>query len=1008
MSGQNFTRNFNDPVANDASQTYGSSFFDYDNDGDVDLYISNFTLTQNLLYENDGSGNFTQILGLPITNSYKSSLGISWVDYDLDCDRDLYISNGGVDGYQQNQIFEFDQGSYIEITSGDIPDNIGNSQSSNWGDFDNDGDLDLFVANLANENNFLFQNEGGGVFTSITSGPIVTSNGQSNDANWIDYNNDGYLDLFVANQANQKNFLFKNEGGVFTQIFTGSIVNDQEASFGSVWGDYDNDGDFDLYVCNSGDQANSLYRNDGNDDFSLVTTGAQSTDAFQSYGGAFVDYDNDGFLDIFVSNNNGQNNCLYHNDGDGTFTKILNESIVSDGGISRGCNWADIDNDGDLDCFVANRSFINNFLYINDVGNLNNWVNISLESSTSNTDCIGAIVKIKTIINGSPVWQMRHVASKAGYCSQESPNIEFGLGDAASIDSVIVSWPTSNTQCIYTNIEANQFLTFYESCDEHNYGLNFTEIVCSGTNVSLTPDGNQLQWYADSSGINLIFEGNTFELENVLTDTTVYFIDTTCGAEINSISVNVISYDELISGDTEYSACSNQPFSPDLTGNLSGNTYLWEPPTGLSDPTILNPEITTTEPINYTLTASNPCAENATFELSVTLAEPLDFVLIPELTICEGDTIEIPGQLNSEADIAWMNSNTLSSHNIPNPLAFPINNTDYQVSVSNQCETIDQSIQVFVNQAPHISGIANLDICVGDTAFANIQNTGNFEVASWIWTPAVGLTNSMISNPGIFNENDITYQIQATNSCGSDLFEVQLSTYHLETVLDLDSIICPGEPINLSAQGAASYLWFPTELMDRPHDSITTAHIYNDQLIQLQLSGGTCVKTLSDFVQVYNNIGFTQLDAVHLYPGEYYDLSPIELLYNIDFSGPDQVKFDADTIVSLQYIDRNGCAFFLNLPILIEPALYIPNGFTPDGDGLNDIFKAIGVNIKNFEMRIYNRWGQLVFQTRSLNDGWNGGLNGYYCPDDIYNYIVEYSYHTTELKVKRGFVTLMR
>ncbi len=112
--------------------------------------------------------------------------------------------------------------------------------------------------------------------------------------------------------------------------------------------------------------------------------------------------------------------------------------------------------------------------------------------------------------------------------------------------------------------------------------------------------------------------------------------------------------------------------------------------------------------------------------------------------------------------------------------------------------------------------------------------------------------------------------------------------------------------------------------------------------------------------------------------------------------------------MAFMYIDENGCEFSLYLPVTVEPALYIPNSFTPDGDGLNDIFKAVGVNIENFEMRIYNRYGKMVFQTFSLDQGWNGGLDGYYCPDDVYNYVVEYSYHDTEVKVKRGFVTLVR
>ncbi len=502
-------------------------------------------------------------------------------------------------------------------------------------------------------------------------------------------------------------------------------------------------------------------------------------------------------------------------------------------------------------------------------------------------------------------------------------------------------------------------------CEGEAYFLDFSEF--NDWDQILGPNGNTVTSY-------LFDEIGVYNFS---------FIDV-CGQSEESIDVIQTSLTDglEIEGESEIVVCPNQPFSLGLGTNLSGNSYSWQPTTGLSDPNVLNPEITISEPVTYTLTATNPCTTDGTFELSVEIASPLDFILDSEVTICKGDTIEIPGTLNSPGDIQWNNSTTLSELEIPNPLAFPTSSTEYDVTISNECESKNESINVFVNDGPIISGDAQVDICAGDTAYANIQNVGNNEVNTWHWV--------------------------ATNSCGTDVFEVQLKTYVLDAILDLDSIICPDEPIELSAQGAATYTWFPTDAMDRPHDSVTTAHIYTDQLIQLQLTGGTCVKMFSDFVHVYHNIGFSKLDPIHLFPGQLYDLSPIESEYGIIFSEFPMVSFYSDTTMALIYTDKNGCEFSLYLPVIIEPTLYIPNSFTPDGDGLNDIFKAVGVNIGNFEMRIYNRYGKLVFETHSLNDGWNGGIDGYYCSDDIYNYVVEYSYHETEVEVKRGFVTLIR
>src|SRR5690606_17764898 len=161
-----------------------------------------------------------------------------------------------------------------------------------------------------------------------------------------------------------------------------------------------------------------------------------------------------------------------------------------------------------------------------------------------------------------------------------------------------------------------------------------------------------------------------------------------------------------------------QPLSPDLSANLSGNTYVWVPTTGLSDPTILNPQIAVNQPTTYSLTATNPCAAGTNFELSIILADPIDFEISPEVSMCTGDTIELPAQLNSDASVIWSHPGTLSSAELPNPLAFPGSTTTYQVAVTDQCQTINYDILVIVNEPPNISGISNLDICVGDTAYA--------------------------------------------------------------------------------------------------------------------------------------------------------------------------------------------------------------------------------------------------------------------------------------------------
>jgi len=287
------------------------------------------------------------------------SIGSSWGDYDNDGHLDLFVTNrsGQVKFLYRNK----GDGTFVRITNGDIVDRGGRSRGSSWGDYNNDGNLDLFVANIESQNNFLYRNNGDGTFSKITAGKIVKDGGNSRGSNWGDYDNDGDLDLFVTNQSGQSNFLYRNNGnGTFTRITDGQIVNDGGDSIGSSWGDYDNDGDLDLFVTNRNGENNFLYRNNGNSTFSKITDGVIVNDGGHSLGSGWADFDNDGNLDLFIAEFNDVdqnllgNNFLYRNKGDGTFAKITTGSIVNDAGRSFGSSWGDYNGDGYVDLFVTN------------------------------------------------------------------------------------------------------------------------------------------------------------------------------------------------------------------------------------------------------------------------------------------------------------------------------------------------------------------------------------------------------------------------------------------------------------------------------------------------------------------------------------------------------------------------------------------------------------------------------------------------------------------------------
>jgi hypothetical protein len=349
-------------------------------------------------------------------------------------------------------------------------DPTGRSVSAAWGDFDADGYLDLFVANGALvENNVdaLYRNLGQGRFTNIAVASGIRDALQSTQGTWADVDGDGRLDLFVTHNAGQGNFIYRNlGGGAFRAIPNGNVLNERLNSVGAAWGDYDNDGDLDLFVVNSTlDGAlhqNAFYRNNGGGMFEKITTGDIVNDfgAFRSC--AWVDYDNDGYLDLFVTND-GSNNRLYHNNGDGTFQSVTEGAVVNDIANSAGCSWGDYDNDGFLDLFVANGGITwpqQNFLYHND-RNSNHWIKVRCVGTLSNRSAIGAIVRARALIDGTVRWQMRQISGGDGWLGQNSLDVSIGFGTATNIDLLRIEWPSRVVQ-EFQNVAVDQTLVVEE------------------------------------------------------------------------------------------------------------------------------------------------------------------------------------------------------------------------------------------------------------------------------------------------------------------------------------------------------------------------------------------------------------------------------------------------------------------------------------------------------------------------------------------------------------------
>lgn len=468
---QPFTRIEASTLVKDRGDSRSVNFIDYDNDGDLDLFVSNGPKAgeSNFLYRNDGTGSFIKVTEGALVSARQPSVGTAWGDYDNDGLIDLYVTNWYG---RPNQLYKNGGGSFIEIKSGNVVMDNGYSEAATWGDFDNDGDLDLYVANSEGDLlNAFYVNQGNGSFTRISSGDVVTDKGASRSVNFVDYDQDGDLDLFVANEYAQVNKLYRNqltETGTasYETVTEGPVVSHKATSVSSSWGDYDNDGDLDLFVANAGeDENNALYTNNGDGTFSSWDAGPVVEDGGSSFGSGWADYDNDGDLDLFVSNAyRGETlNFLYQNDGEGGLARVKEGPIASETGWTYGSAWADYDNDGDLDLFIAKTSDQSNVFYRNDANQGNHWLLLNLVGTTSNRSGIGAVVQIKATIQGRQILQTREVTAQSGYAGQNL-RLHFGLGDAESVESLHILWPSGDEQ-IQHAVAVDQVLTITEGQD---------------------------------------------------------------------------------------------------------------------------------------------------------------------------------------------------------------------------------------------------------------------------------------------------------------------------------------------------------------------------------------------------------------------------------------------------------------------------------------------------------------------------------------------------------------
>jgi len=478
-SGQSFFRVLDDTIAKSPGDSRSVNIVDVNGDGWDDVFITNGPQggENNMLFINKGDGTFTRIWNDTIVKDHSPSDGATFADVDNDGDLDCYV----VTWYNQRNYFYLNNGNGTFTRPGTFPFELVNtySETAAWGDYDGNGWVDLYITNSSGaQKNLLYRNDGNSQgslsFVKIDNQSPVAEAKTSRSANWVDVNNDGRPDLFVSHESNEKNDLFINTGGGnFTKVSGDPLVTALASSISSTWGDVDNDGDMDVVIANSGyfqPQNNMLFLNNGDGTFVQVTSGDLVTDGGCSYGSTMCDFNNDGDLDIFITNgycSGTIKNFYYRNEGGGVFTRDTTTFPDLTTPASYGTACGDLNNDGFQDLVAAtcrNTTQSPNpvdLVYYN-TPNSNHWLKLRLTGTSSNRSAIGARIRIKAVIGGNSLWQMREVSSQSGYCGQNSLTQHFGLRDAAIADSIIISWPSGLVTRL-GGISANQTLSITES-----------------------------------------------------------------------------------------------------------------------------------------------------------------------------------------------------------------------------------------------------------------------------------------------------------------------------------------------------------------------------------------------------------------------------------------------------------------------------------------------------------------------------------------------------------------
>ncbi|MNK05622.1 PKD domain protein [compost metagenome] len=756
-----------------------------------------------------------------------------------------------------------------------------------------------------------------------------------------------------------------------------------------------------------------------------------TTDYDQSY---FVQVDDDN--DVYVLGQTAGNwaitNGRYGNPNSGQFIMKFNPALTTQ-------QWVTTVGAGSGDIEISPTAFlVSNCkdIYLSGWGGTVNFQNSQAVTSSSNNFPVSSDA-FQPTTNGSNFWiavlgENASTLKYATYIGGSSSSFNHVDGGTSRFDK-----------------NGNIYHAVCGACAGNNFGFTTTPGVIGPENLSVncnlaafkfelntidavvaTPDplvclpdpiifnnnsanGNQFEWsFGDGQTSNLVNPSHVYSGPGQYTVTLVVRDTNQCfSPDTVQFVVNIGDFNGGIVNPLA-ETCSNVPFQMEAFG---GSVYRWEPAALFNNPNIFNPLVTSTQDAQIYCIISDSCGIDTVFAQVVILSGSL--TVSNDTAICIGNTVNLFA--NGAAQITWSPSTYLDNPGSMTPVSTPLQSITYTASgTSSDGCALTGTVHIHVDTSlPDPVMPDSLVYCFGSSGSVTVSGA-----TSYSWSPQTDINPATGPVVTISTPNDQYYYCDFTNACGTarDSIFVKINIPNIQA--GNDTTICPGEIATVHASGGVSYVWSPSPygflhsdgslVLVKPSVSTTYLVVGTDQYgckdtasVRVSLFPAPFVQTNPDVYAVFGEE--VQLNAVS-HTAVSYVWSPAEYLSCNVCQSP-FTQIDRPMTFTVTVYDINGCSASDQVHVYYEAIIYVPNTFTPDNNGTNETFFALGVNIRDFKLEIFNRWGESVYRGDALSQMWNGTYEGKPSPDGVYTWKIEYGEILTgERHQLVGHVNLLR